>query len=212
MSLNANERAVESAYDARAAEYVDVLGDISQMADADRALIAEWRATTTGPLVDAGCGPGHWTQYLWEMTPAGTDPSVLGVDLSAEFIAHARSRYPEATFRQGTIAELPCEDEALGGILAWYSLIHVPPEEVPRILREFARVIRPGGSILVAFFDGPSYVPFAHAVAPAYFWSPEDLADLLGDAGFACDPPRRRARDNGEASVRPHASFIARRR
>lgn len=208
---------IAAAYGARAGEYIALAGDLVQMADADRALIGEWRDAAAGRLLDAGCGPGHWTQFLHagdsrEACADGEPRAVLGIDLSAEFIGHARSRYPRLDFIEGSFTELPVADGSLGGILAWYSLIHTPPEDLPAVLAEFARVLAPGGSILIGFFDGTPRESFAHAVTTAYFWSADALAELLEPAGFTATASERRARVAGEVSIRPHASLTATRR
>lgn len=193
-----------AAYDARAGEYIQVAGAIDQMADADRALIAAWRDATPGRLVDAGCGPGLWSEKLHE-----GNRDVLGVDLSAQFIAHARVTYPGVQFEQGSFAELPVQDASLGGILAWYSLIHTPPEDLPVILAEFARALAPGGSILIGFFDGAPRESFPHAITTAYFWNAVELSTLLEAAGFAVTASATRTRTRGEPSTRPHGHIIA---
>lgn len=196
-----------AAYDARAAEYIKLLGDISQLDAADADAVGRWRDATTGPLLDAGCGPGLWTAFLNE-----SRHEAQGIDLSAEFIASARERHPGIGFRVGSFRDLPFEDASFGGILAWYSLIHTSPEDLPAILAEFARVLGPGGSILIGFFDGEPRGPFAHAVAPAYFWDAPALTTVLEDAGFAVTASERRDRNPGEASRRPHGSVTAIRR
>ncbi|WP_067201498.1 hypothetical protein [Microbacterium sp. XT11] len=84
-----------------------------------------------------------------------------------------------------------------------------PPDDVPEVLAEFARVIAPGGSLLLGFFDGAPREPFAHAVAPAYFWSPEALGALLENAGLTVAAVEQRGRAPGEASARPHAAVTA---
>ncbi|WP_259363341.1 methyltransferase domain-containing protein [Microbacterium esteraromaticum] len=196
--------AIGAAYDARAAEYVALLGDIAQTDARDRALIAAWRDATPGRLLDAGCGPGLWTRFLHD---GGRD--VLGVDLSEQFIGHAREKHPDLEFHHGSFAALPLADASLGGILAWYSLIHTPPEQLPGILAEFARVVAPGGSILIGFFDGTPGEPFDHAVTTAYFWTPDALAPLLVDAGLTLTAVERRGRTPDEPSTRPHASLTA---
>ncbi|MGF2950540.1 class I SAM-dependent methyltransferase [Microbacterium alcoholitolerans] len=202
---------IAAEYGARAEEYIAAAGSIEQMADADRAVIGEWRHGTAGRLLDAGCGPGHWTQFLHDGDSPGSR-DVLGIDLSAEFIAHAGSQYPQLTFVRGSFAELPLPDASLGGILAWYSLIHTPPEDLPAVLAEFARVLAPGGSILVGFFDGTPRERFSHAVTAAYYWTPDALAEILDDAGFTPTASEQRARVEGEVSIRPHASLTATRR
>ena len=200
-----HDEQVAAAYDARAAEYVALIGRIDQMERQDVALIGRWRDETPGPLLDAGCGPGLWTAFLAE---DGRD--VIGVDIAAEFLTAARERRPGLRFEAASMRDLPFPDGSFGGILAWYSLIHLPPADVPAVLAELSRVLVPGGRILIGFFDGEPGEQFAHAIAPAYYCSAEALSALLDDAGFAVLEAERREREPGTAgSVRPHGAVIA---
>jgi ubiquinone/menaquinone biosynthesis C-methylase UbiE len=174
---------IGAAYDARAAEYIDLFGTIDQLAKRDRETITTWRDTTTGRLLDAGCGPGLWSQ---ELTTSGVR-DVVGVDASAEFVAAAQTRYPEVSFQRANLAALPLKDRSIGGILAWYSIIHTPPADLPAILEEFARVLTPGGSALIGFFDGEPGEAFDHAVHTAYYWSSEALGGLLAPHGLVVE-------------------------
>lgn len=90
-------------------------------------------------------------------------------------------------------------------MLAWYSLIHVPPNELPLALREISRALAKAGQLLVGFFDGPSGDSFPHAVTTAYYWSPEQMGHLLSDAGFAVLDVETR-QDPGK---RAHAAITA---
>lgn len=202
-----SDAGVAAAYDARAAEYVELAGAIEQMDARDAAVIGAWRDAASGLLLDAGCGPGHWTELL-----SLGERVAQGIDLSEEFIATARKRHPGISFVVGSFRDLPFAAGSVGGILAWYSLIHTSPADIPRILEEFARMLAPGGSILIGFFDGEPREPFAHAVAPAYFWSADALAGLLANAGFEVVSSDTRGREPGEISARPHGSLEARRR
>ncbi len=202
--VQGTDAAIGSAYDARAAEYVELAGSIDQMDARDAAVIAAWRDATLGRLLDAGCGPGHWTEFL------GKDGrEARGIDLSVEFIATAKSRHPGIAFEVGSFRELPFDSGSVGGILAWYSLIHTPPADLPEIFVEFGRVLAPGGSILIGYFDGEPGEPFSHAVAPAFFWSADALAELLAYAGFDLVSSETRGREQGEISARPHGSLVA---
>ncbi|MBS1907599.1 MAG: class I SAM-dependent methyltransferase [Actinobacteria bacterium] len=227
---------VAAAYDARAAEYIALIGSLDQMERADVALIGRWRDETSGALLDAGCGPGLWTAFLANQE-CSVDPSadpepgripdpapgggsgrasrreVVGVDISAEFLSAARARHPRLRFESASMRELPFPDGSFGGVLAWYSLIHLPPAELEEVLGELARVLAVGGRILIGFFDGEPGEEFTHAVAPAYYWSADALIPLLESAGLRVVWSERRGREPGAAgSVRPHGALEAERR
>ncbi|MGW4353533.1 class I SAM-dependent methyltransferase [Nocardia sp. NPDC004582] len=140
------------------------------------------RESGAGPVADIGCGPGRITTYL---AAAGLDMS--GVDLSPEMIRLAREQFPEIPFEVGAMERLRFEDSSLAGIVAWYSIIHTPPQRVPSVLTECARVLRPGGHALFAFqaTDHPTGIEdYAHKVAPSYRWRPDFFAEALADNGF----------------------------
>nr|WP_323377211.1 class I SAM-dependent methyltransferase [Streptomyces smaragdinus] len=132
-------------------------------------------------VADVGCGPGHLTAMLHDL---GLD--AFGIDLSPAMIAHARRSEPALRFDEGRMEALPVEDGALGGVLAHYSVIHTPPEELPALLAEQARVLAPGGLLLVSLFgtEGPEPARFDHKVAPAYSWPVDQFASLLAGAGL----------------------------
>lgn len=198
---------IAAAYDSRAAEYIEVAGGVDQMDAGDHDRIALWRDATPGLLLDAGCGSGIWTDVLHD-----GDREVVGVDISTEFLRAARERHPHLSFSSASFRALPFSDASIGGILAWYSLIHTPPGDVPLVLAEFARVVAPGGSVLVGFFDGPPRERFAHAIAPAYFWTAAALEPPLAGAGFTITQRERRDRRPGEVSKRSHGAVTAIRR
>ncbi|MDF2563462.1 MAG: SAM-dependent methyltransferase [Microbacterium sp.] len=193
---------IQAAYSNRAAEYVQALGSTASAHPADVQLITSWAAHVNGLIVDAGCGPGHWSAYL---TEAGHP--VRGVDQVPEFISHARHAYPGVTFELGSINQLPLEEGSVGGILAWYSLIHHDPRTVRATLEEFARVLKPGGALLTGFFIGTAVEPFDHTVVTAYRWPPEALANELCSAGF--DVVETHTRTGREPKPRPHGAILA---
>lgn len=199
----AGRAAVAAAYDSRAEEYVARLGSVDQMAPQDRSTIESWRDGAVGRLLDAGCGPGHWSDVL--STREACD--VVGVDASAGFLASAHERFPHVPFVQGDLGALPLTTASVGGVLAWFSIIHIPPKEVPKILQEFARVLVPGGSLLLGFFDGDPGQPFDHTVTTAYWWSAKALGALLGDHGFVVE---RAAARQDPGTRRRQGDLIAR--
>ncbi|PPG31279.1 class I SAM-dependent methyltransferase [Pseudoclavibacter sp. RFBB5] len=188
------------AYGRRAREYADLLGSISATAAQDRALIETWARATDGPVLDVGCGPGHWTAWLHEL---GVD--VEGIDPVQEFVDIAAHRHPDCVYRQGTAEALGVPSASLGGALVWYSLIHTEPSGLPVALAELASCIRPGGGLLLGFFEGSVVEPFGHTVATAFTWPIADLARLLDDAGFIVEQAHART----DAGARPHGAIVA---
>lgn len=199
-----SDELVRARYAERAEEYTRLLGDLDQMHARDRQRIAGWARQSTGALLDAGCGPGHWTDFLRRVR--GGEPSdACGVDVVPQFISSARIRFPDTAFQVASMRDLGFPDGSLGGVLAWYSLIHLPPSELPAVLSEFARVLAPKGSLLLGFFEGPELEPFPHAVTTAYFWPIGRIVEALAEAGFSVlEVESRRAPDS-----RPHAAVSA---
>jgi SAM-dependent methyltransferase len=193
---------VADAYDARADEYVEKLGSVHQMAQRDRATIEQWRDSSVGRVLDVGCGPGHWTDVLFD----GGRRDVVGIDGSMRFLESARNRFPRTPFVLGDLAALPLASGSVDAILAWYSIIHTAPAALPEILGEFARLLAPGGSLVLGFFDGEPGVAFAHTVTTAYYWSAEALSELLVLLGFVVE---RAATRHDPGARRTHGELLA---
>jgi SAM-dependent methyltransferase len=176
------------AYDRVAADYAERSRADLVARPLDRALLAAFaelvRTAGPGPVADLGCGPGHLTAHL-----RGLGCDAFGVDLSPEMVASARLAYPGLRFDEGSMTALEIADGALGGIVAWYSIIHLPPEQLPGVFAEFHRVLAPGGQLLLAFQvrDEPRHFTeaFGHEVRlDAYRLLPEPVVELLGQAGL----------------------------
>ena len=149
-----------------------------------------------------GCGPGHWTNWLHER---GIE--IAGVDPTPEFIRHAQHSYPDIDFSTDRAEQLDVADSSLASILAWYSLIHTPPDHITDTLAEFARSTKPGGGLLLGFFSGPELAPFDHAITTAYFWPIELLGRNVEEAGFAVTFRDARV----DPGARPHGAITAHR-
>lgn len=100
-------------------------------------------------VLDAGCGQG--TPVLRRLSASAT---AIGVDLSRTQLEFAAENAPRASPVQGDMTKLPLRDDAFDAITAYHSLIHVPNDEHRAVIDEFARVLRPGGRVLLS--EGPS--------------------------------------------------------
>jgi SAM-dependent methyltransferase len=179
-----------------------MFGSIEAAAELDREYLLAWAQSVDGRIVDVGCGPGQWTSYL-----AARGLAVEGVDPVAEFIDHARRQHPGVTFRIGRADRLGVERASLGGVLAWFSLIHTSPDRIGVPLTEFARCLKPGGGLAIGFFAGPALAPFDHAVTTAYVWPVGVLAARVEQAGFEIADVHTRT----DPGTRPQATILARR-
>ena len=194
---------VHDAYASRASEYIELFSLIDAAAELDRERVLAWAQSVDGPILDVGCGPGQWTRFLYDH---GID--VEGVDPVAAFVDEARTRDPGGAYRIGHAERLDVEPASLGGVLAWFSLIHTEPDRIGEPLQEFARCLRPGGGLAIGFVEGANLEPFDHAVVTAYFWPIGELAARVQQAGFVVTETY--ARD--EPGTRRQGMIVAQRR
>jgi SAM-dependent methyltransferase len=181
-----------SSYDTDASGYAEkVRGLLDGMPylRASLALFAELvDAAGGGPVADVGCGPGYVTGHLHD---AGLD--VFGIDLSPEMVALARRDYPGLRFEVGTMTDLDLADGSVAGIVAFWSVIHVPDHAVPGVFQQFRRVLRPRGLVLVGFHvgDDTRHTSEGYTGRPinveSHHRRPGEVAGWLRDAGFAIE-------------------------
>jgi SAM-dependent methyltransferase len=137
-----------------------------------------------GPVCDLGCGPGQIARYLRDKgLPA------FGLDFSANMVEKARLLSPDIEFIQGDMTALEGEDESWGGIAAFYSIIHIPHEQVTDTLRELRRVLVPGGWLLLSFHIGDESVHLDEwqgktVSIDTIFFLVEQMEGYLKEAGF----------------------------
>jgi ubiquinone/menaquinone biosynthesis C-methylase UbiE len=96
-----------------------------------------------GVALDAACGTGRHAGKLYEL-----GHQVIGVDTTEEMLAMARAKLPKVDFRAGRLEELPVDDASVDLVTCSLALTHVP--DLGPVMREFARVLRPGGRAVLS--------------------------------------------------------------
>ena len=210
MTGSADLRATRDSYDTVAASYAELIGLDLDRAPHDRAMLGAFveLVRDSGPVGDLGCGPGHLTAHL-----DASGVSAFGIDLSPGMVETARRKHPTLRFEVGSMTALELADGKLGGVVSWYSIVHMAMEQLPAVFAEFFRVLAPGGHALLAFKAGDRKSPLNHAyghdVSLTVYWhSPERVAELLEQAGFVVQA--RLVRAPGETDKGPQAFVLAR--
>ncbi|KQO65123.1 class I SAM-dependent methyltransferase [Curtobacterium sp. Leaf261] len=179
---------LRAAYDAGAAAYAAALPDLRAETTSDQTWISAFAdvvaRSPVSVVADVGCGHGRMTPVL---SARGVD--VVGSDLSPAMIAIAKAAHPGVRFEVAPLDAQPWADGSVGGVLAWYSVIHTPPEALPRVFAEWRRVLAPAGHVLLAFQEGAGTRPLAWAARQGFglearLQSVTEVTDALVASGF----------------------------
>ncbi|WP_282693852.1 class I SAM-dependent methyltransferase [Streptomyces sp. CC208A] len=214
--------ATRRSYDTVAVDYQRLLADQLEAAPLDRAVLAAFAEKVAAgaeadgrpaAIADLGCGTGRVTERLRQL-----GAEAFGIDLSPGMVRVARETYPGLRFEVGSMTALDLPDGSLGGVLSWYSTVHMDEDELTVTFAEFGRVLAPGGLLLLAFkaTNGPERErrrlerAYGHAVdLDVYRWSPEHVVRLLAGAGLVESARLVREPEPGDAS--PQGFVLARR-
>lgn len=96
-----------------------------------------------GTALDAACGTGRHTAYLDAL-----GHEVIGIDATPEMLEVAREKVPTARFETADLTSIPLPDGSVDLAVCALALTHFPDLELP--VKELARVVRPGGSIIIS--------------------------------------------------------------
>lgn len=138
-----------------------------------------------GSILDAGCGPGTDSDYIQTK-----GYSVFGVDVSDKMVDLAQKKNPKVHFEKADIRELNFKIETFDGILASFSIIHIPKQDLLPTFLGFNKILKNGGVIYVSIQEGKSEeIIVDEPLKPdekifLNIISAEDLRKLLKDTGF----------------------------
>jgi SAM-dependent methyltransferase len=155
-------------YDSVATRYAAEIDDELQAKPWDRALLGAFAEQTgPGPVLDVGCGPGHVTAYL-----AGWGLDIFGLDLSPAMGSVARQA-TNRPFATADMVALPIRSGTIAGIVCLYAVIHLDQRGRATAYAEFARVLRPGGLVMIAFHVADDSTPMGGEKTVRDWWGHE---------------------------------------
>ncbi|GAA3460544.1 class I SAM-dependent methyltransferase [Saccharothrix longispora] len=198
-------------YDTVAEDYFELVAGMLATMPYDRAMLGAFAGLVPagGRVADLGCGPGQVTAHL-----AGLGLDAFGVDLSPGMVEVARREHPGLRFEVGTMTALDLPDGGLAGVVSWYSIVHTPPEVLPVVFAEFARVVAPGGHLLVAFKAGDRLRHLTSGYGHdgldlrVYWQQPDAVAEVAAGAGLV--ESARLVREPGPTDGGRQACFVFR--
>lgn len=181
----ARDDTTRTSYTRLAAKYADHFSDELDHKPLERQLLDTFMAGVPGRICDLGCGPGQTAAYLH-----AHGREVIGVDLADGMIEQAQRLYPAILFARADMRNLPFASGAFVGIVAFYSLIHIPPAEMIETLQEVRRTLQPDGELLLSFHRGEEVRHIETMLEEPveldfHFFTTPQMSDWLTQAGFA---------------------------
>jgi ubiquinone/menaquinone biosynthesis C-methylase UbiE len=132
-------------------------------------------------ILDAGCGAGPIAKLLVQ---AGFN--VVGIDFSASMLKIAKEKVSEAALIEGDLTELCFRDNSFDGLVALYSIIHVPKEMHTALYQAFNRILKPDGKLLLCI-NSNEWEGEDEYFGTQMFWSEYNLdtaLNLIKNAGI----------------------------
>jgi SAM-dependent methyltransferase len=148
-----------------------------------------------GPLLE--CLALAFAPYRQAYTPGAFADTVLDRqtlrhrlnEMTVLVAITTENRHPGLKFEEGDMRSLRIPSDALGGIIGFYSIIHIARTDVVDVLREMKRILRPGGQLLLSFHIGDS-VLHRHELCGIpvsldfTFFEIEEMKRYLNEAGL----------------------------
>jgi len=196
-SVRADRAAAAERYFAERAEHWDAIRSLHVADSAVEARMQSLLGTSIGRLVDIGTGTGRMIELF-----GASARHAIGVDRSPEMLRLARAKLDGRAgceLRQGDITALPLADASADTVIIHQVLHFIPAPELA--LAEAARLLAPGGRILIADFAPHEHEELRARDAHARLgFSDAQIAAWLAAAGLDLDATE--ALDGGELTIK----------
>ncbi|MGA8115568.1 MAG: class I SAM-dependent methyltransferase [Actinocatenispora sp.] len=163
-------------------------------------------------VLDVGCGTGLPTAA--QLVAAGCQ--VTGIDISPVMLELAVHNVPEATFLPADVLDIGRNLGEFDAVVAFFSLLMLPREEIVRALGALREVLRPGGWLALGMVEADLddvELPFLGAPLRLTGWLRDDLRTVLHRAGFTVEVEDTRSYQPPTPDVPPETQlfFVAHR-
>jgi len=177
--------------------YEDSAESYSKMMDSEIGLpiyadtlgrLADRIADLPGPVIDTSCGSGHMLARYHEVYDSAR--ALLGIDLSPRMVAITKDRLgSHAEALTGDMRDLEAvEPDSASAVLSFFAIHHVDPGDVLTALREWHRVLRRGGQLVLAAWEGTGPLDYgSHSDLVALRYTEGEVVAWAREAGFAVD-------------------------
>lgn len=137
-----------------------------------------------GKILDVGCGSGRDVQYFLDY-----DLQPIGIDASQELIKEAKKRVPDGIFEKMDMLDLKFEKLNFDGIWALDSISYLEKKLIPKLLKEFNKILKPNGILFISVRQGEGEKLISHEKLGKEeilisFYSQLEIEDLLKQADF----------------------------
>jgi ubiquinone/menaquinone biosynthesis C-methylase UbiE len=177
--LNDKEELVRKGYDTLSEKFQKnrTSFDIGKEFEAFRTLLPK-----NAKVLDLGCGTGvSRTKFLVD-----SGFNVTGIDFSEKMLKYARKNVPEAIFIQQDMTTIDFQENTFDGLIACYSIIHVPREKHALLFKTIHTLLKPGGVMLISL-GSKEWEGTDNFLGTNMFWShysPQKSLQIIKDAGF----------------------------
>lgn len=140
------------AYNKAAEKYYEMFSDELDKKAFDKIILDDFSKyfNCDSIICDAGCGPcGHVADYI-----SKKGIKVIGIDISEKCIEIANKFHPGIRFEIGDFSNLRFNDNYFDGIISYYSIVDTPKKYVKKVFKEFKRVLKDNGYLLLAVKEG----------------------------------------------------------
>jgi ubiquinone/menaquinone biosynthesis C-methylase UbiE len=174
-----------SYYDRNAQMYSDTNQNPADFIDEFLGLLKRQAPDKRQKILDVGSGHGINAEYMHSK-----HFDIIGIDLSKTMLEYARKKYPHIEFRLGDMTKLPFQNETFDGILASYSVIHLPKDAISGVLAKLNVILKSNGIMYLSVQSGKSSQGFySHPTIPndqvfLNIFAKEEILNLLSEHGF----------------------------